>query len=70
MLLATEHARIDDNGDGRGTELQADFLSEELGGRLTADRKPPSSISGDGAAAQTIFLAFPPSPPSPTVASQ
>ncbi len=32
-LLATEHALIDDNGDGRGTEAQLDYLPEELGGR-------------------------------------
>src|SRR5262249_753081 len=30
MLLATEHAQIDDNGDGRGTEVQAQFLTEEF----------------------------------------
>ncbi len=27
--LQTEHAQLDDNGDGRGSELQADFLPKE-----------------------------------------
>src|SRR5579863_10378922 len=27
-FLPTEHALLDDNGDGRGTELQIDFRSE------------------------------------------
>ena len=31
--LPTEHARLDDNGDGRGTELQENYLPPELGGR-------------------------------------
>jgi hypothetical protein len=65
MLLATEHANLDDNGDGRGTELQASFLPEELGGRRTADRKPPAFVSGDGALAKRLLLNHPPSPPTP-----
>ena len=32
-LLATEHAQLDDNGDGQGAELQIDFLTEAQGGR-------------------------------------
>jgi hypothetical protein len=66
-LLATEHAQLDDNGDGRGTELQADFLSEELGGRLTAERKAPLIVNGDGALARRLLLAYPPAPPSPDI---
>jgi hypothetical protein len=65
MLLATEHAQIDDNGDGRGIELQSHFLTEDLGGRLTADRKPPLIVSGDGALARGLQLRHPPSPPKP-----
>jgi len=68
MLLATEHAQLDDNGDGRGTELQADFLPEELGGRPTAGRKKPQPNNGDGAVARRLILAqllAPPSPPGP-----
>jgi hypothetical protein len=56
MLLATEHAQLDDNGDGRGTELQADFLPEELGGRPTAGRKAPPSMTSDGAVARRLIL--------------
>jgi hypothetical protein len=65
MLLATEHARLDDNGDGRGTEIQADFLSEELGGRTASRRKTPPSPDRDGALARQLILGYPPSPPSP-----
>jgi hypothetical protein len=31
-LIPTEHAQLDDNGDGRGTELQRAFLPPESGG--------------------------------------
>jgi hypothetical protein len=65
MLLATEHALIDDNGDGRGTELQINYLSEELGGRLRAGQDWPAPPKGDGALARRILLAYPPSPPVP-----
>ena len=67
MLLATEHALLDDNGDGRGTEVQIDYLSEELGGRLRANEEPPARPRGDGLVARQIPLAFPPSPPVPVV---
>ena len=65
MLLATEHALIDDNGDGRGTELQINYLSEELGGRLRAGQDWPAPPKGDGALARGLLLAYPPSPPVP-----
>lgn len=58
-LLATEHALLDDNGDGRGTELQLGYLPEELGGRLRAGRSKPAPPTGDGAAARQIALAVP-----------
>ncbi|MBI3463642.1 MAG: hypothetical protein HY000_11380 [Planctomycetes bacterium] len=54
-LLATEHALLDDSGDGRGTEIQADYLPEELGGRRRANRPPPP-LAGDGKLAQQIVL--------------
>jgi len=31
-LIATEHAQLDDNGDGRGSEVQRTFLPPESGG--------------------------------------
>ncbi len=58
-LLATEHSLIDDNGDGRGTESQLDYLPEELGGRLRPGRDAPTPGSGDGAAARSILLPVP-----------
>ncbi|HZL89116.1 MAG TPA: hypothetical protein VFB96_12125, partial [Pirellulaceae bacterium] len=67
MLISTEHALIDDNGDGRGSEIQIDYLSEELGGRLRAADKPPARPKLDGLAALKIPLLFPPSPPVPVV---
>jgi hypothetical protein len=39
-LLATEHALLDDTADGRGTEIQIDYLPEELGGRLCRTAMP------------------------------
>ena len=59
-LLATEHAMLDDNGDGRGTEVQIDYLSEELGGRRRAGRSMPPPRAGDGALAREIMLPEPP----------
>jgi hypothetical protein len=65
MLLATEHAHLDDNGDGRGTELQISFLPEELGGRRTPGQAAPLIVTGDGALARRLLLYYPPSPPAP-----
>lgn len=58
MLLATEHALLDDNGDGRGTELQIDYLSEDLGGRVRRGRLVPPRVAPntDGAMAKRIGL--------------
>ncbi|HUG67847.1 MAG TPA: hypothetical protein VMM76_08845 [Pirellulaceae bacterium] len=57
MLLATEHAQLDDNGDGRGTELQLDYLTEEEGGRVTPGSEPPKiRPNSDGHLAQQIVL--------------
>lgn len=57
-LLATEHGQLDDDGDGRGTELQIDFLTIDLGGRLQPNRpfEPPVISKGDGVLAKTIVL--------------
>jgi hypothetical protein len=59
MLLATEHAQIDDSGDGRGTEVQADYLPEELGGRLRAGANKPARTAGDGVRTKGIVLRIP-----------
>lgn len=58
-LLATEHSLLDDDGDGRGSEVQIDYLMEELGGRLRPGRKP-TPRSGDGARARSVLLPLPP----------
>jgi hypothetical protein len=60
-LLATEHSLLDDNGDGRGSELQIDFLPENLGGRLRAGQNPPARPKSDGLLASRILLAREPS---------
>jgi hypothetical protein len=59
-LLATEHALLDDDGDGRGSEVQLDYLTEELGGRVRAGRNKPQPRAGDGALARSILLPAPP----------
>lgn len=61
-LLATEHSLIDDDGDGRGREVQLDYLTENLGGRLRAGRKPISR-PGEGVRARSIPLPAPPDAP-------
>ena len=37
-LIATEHAQLDDNGDGRGTEVQMSFPPPDSGGEPNADK--------------------------------
>jgi hypothetical protein len=56
-LIPTEHALLDDNGDGRGTELQLDDLEAELGGR--AVQRPWSDVlrsPHDGVLAASILI--------------
>lgn len=56
-LLATEHAQLDDNGDGRSAELQLDYLSEEEGGRQRDGAKPPTiRQNSDGFIAQRTLV--------------
>ncbi|APW59175.1 hypothetical protein [Paludisphaera borealis] len=60
MFLPTEHARLDDNGDGRGSELQQAYLPAELGG--SAKPRPPRAFGpkDDGSlASRTPFAAAP-----------
>lgn len=60
-LLATEHSLLDDNGDGRGSELQIDYLTVLQGGRAKEGTLPPPVKEGaDGAlAAATLLPAAP-----------
>jgi hypothetical protein len=57
-LLATEHALLDDDGNGRGTEVQIDFLTIDQGGRLQPNRPfvPPVITKGDGVLSRTLIL--------------
>ena len=61
-LLATEHPLLDDNGDGRGTEVQIDYLTVEQGGRAKPNKAATIKLSPgrDGSAAKAIRLIFPP----------
>jgi len=61
MQLSTEHAQLEDNGDGRGSELQIDYLTEELGGRAQEGVKPAWPENADGHQAAAIVL--PEAPP-------
>jgi hypothetical protein len=54
--LATEHAQLDDDGDGVGHELQNAYLSPELGGP-TPGKKGNKQPVRDGLAAARIALA-------------
>lgn len=56
MALATEHSQLDDNGDGRGTEVQIDYLPVEQGGRSTGKPPPPRPATADGSASTKLIL--------------
>ena len=60
--IPTEHAQLDDNGDGRGTELQLDYLGPELGGRAGRGARPQLKPSADGALAATVAIRIDPIP--------
>jgi hypothetical protein len=62
--LPTEHSLIDDNGDGRGTEVQIDYLTEKQGGRLKEGKSPPPlRENADGTFSSRIILPPPPVKP-------
>ena len=54
--IPTEHAQLDDNGDGRETELQANYLEPEMGGRARKDTIPTIRPTGDGVLAATTVV--------------
>jgi hypothetical protein len=57
MQVATEHALLEANGDGKGTEVQFQHLPEELGGRLKEGESPPEPLpNSDEAAAGAVVL--------------
>ena len=55
-LLATEHGMLDDNGDGRGTEIQAHYVSEEQGGLPKNRQRQKLSEGRDGMASSRFLL--------------
>ena len=57
-LLATEHSVLDDNGDGRGLELQIDYLSVEQGGRERDDDAPLPTIRPNSDGFKSIEFDF------------
>ena len=61
-LLLTEHALLDDNGDGRGSNVQRDYLPPELGGRQRGSFVPKRFPNRDGARAAKSRLRFPKPP--------
>jgi hypothetical protein len=67
--LKTEHALLDDNGDGVGREIQSPYLSDDEG---EAAQRPPGlrstdrAASLDGSLAATIGLTRPMAPQTPS----
>ena len=53
--LPTEHAKLDDNGDGHGSELQESYLPPELGGRAGQKAEPKIGPKDDGALASKTY---------------
>jgi hypothetical protein len=54
--LPTEHAKLDDNGDGHGSELQESYLPPELGGLAGKKKEPKIGPKDDGALASKINI--------------
>ena len=61
-LLATEHPLLDDNGDGRGTELQIDYLTAEQRGRMKAGKPLAITLkpNSDGSLSKIVRRTFAP----------
>lgn len=55
MAVVTEHGLLEDNGDGRGTEVQIDYLTEEQGGRWKPGN-PPARPRKDGVFSKRVLL--------------
>ena len=58
--LPTEHAKLDDNGDGHGSELQESYLPPELGGRAGQSAEPKIGAKDDGSLASKTSIDPPP----------
>ena len=53
--VVTEHGLLEDNGDGRGSEVQIDYLTEEQGGRWKPG-DPPAKSRKDGIFSKRVLL--------------
>jgi hypothetical protein len=62
--LPTEHPKLDDNGDGHGSELQDSYLPPELGGRAGQKAEPKIGPKDDGALASKTYIEASPVPKS------
>jgi hypothetical protein len=62
--LPTEHAKLDDNNDGHGSELQEYYLPPELGGTAGKGREPKFGPKDDGALASKTSINAPAAPKS------
>ena len=56
-LIATEHPQLDDNADGKGSELQLHYLTEDQGGLPTNRQRQQLTEGRDGMAASKLKLA-------------
>jgi hypothetical protein len=54
--LPTEHAKLDDNGDGHGSELLESYLPPELGGVAGPKTAPKIGPKDDGARASQTYI--------------
>jgi hypothetical protein len=63
--LPTEHAKLDDNGDGHGSEIQERYLPPELGGLGGQKAEPKIGPKDDGALASKIPIDAPTPVPKP-----
>ncbi|HEV3312064.1 MAG TPA: hypothetical protein VG815_16255 [Chloroflexota bacterium] len=57
--LPTEHAKLDDNHDGHGSELQEYYLPKELGGHAGKAREPKFGPKDDGGLASKMWINVP-----------
>ena len=57
--LPTEHAKLDDNGDGHGSEFQESYLPPELGGLAGKRAEPKIGPKDDGALASKVPIDAP-----------
>ena len=57
-LYPTEHPNFDDNGDGRGTEIQVSYLTPEQGGRELTQPRIKRRRKADGTVASGVALPF------------